>query len=244
MTTRTHRFDQRYGRQSARQCSSEGCSGTTRNMSPRCNACSIRLRRFGHPLQTMPTTAELDHHIRRIEEQLGRLKLLDIEALKARWEDVIAECRAAAMPSYKDKGTMSYNGHVREGAQMVRDVAEAVTFERVLGTVGAVHLMQMERGSFLSEEAFKCSMVELVRRTSRVGCMVMAQNNVSGAITKSYRREMSRPSRLCAFDFLLAGVGLAAQKLAEIEHGRKAREQATKTAYHQAIKNMGIEQHV
>jgi hypothetical protein len=79
----------------------------------------------------------MDTLIRRIEEQIGRLKLLDIEALKARWDDVTAECRAAATPSYKNKGTMSYNGWTREGAQLVRDVSEAVTFERVLGIVGA-----------------------------------------------------------------------------------------------------------
>jgi hypothetical protein len=110
----------------------------------------------------------MDKFIRRIEEQVGRLPRLNIEALKARWEDVVSECRATAAPSYKDRGTMSYNGWTREGAQMVRDVSEAVTFERVLGMVGAVHLLNLERGFFISEEAFKCSMVELVRRTSRV----------------------------------------------------------------------------
>jgi hypothetical protein len=241
-----NRFEDRYGRPqaNARQCSSPGCSGTAKNLSGRCHTCSGRLRRRGHALQELPTTAEMDKLIRRIEEQIGRLKTLDIEALKARWEDVIAECRARAVPTYKDRGVLSYNGHDREGAQLVRDVSEAVTFERVLGIVGAVHLLNLERGYFLSEEAFKCSMVELVRRTSRVGCMVMAMSNVSGTITKSYRRELSLPSRLAAFDYLLDGVGLAAAKLAEIEHGRKAREQATKDAYHRAIQSLGVEQHV
>ena len=37
---------------------------------------------------------------------------------------------------------MTYNGWDREGAQMVRDVSEAVPFERVLGIVGAIHLLQ------------------------------------------------------------------------------------------------------
>jgi hypothetical protein len=39
----------------------------------------------------------------------------------------------------------------------------------------------------------------------------------------------------------LDGVGLAAAKLAEIEHGRKAREQANKDNYHAAIRSMEAE---
>jgi hypothetical protein len=237
------RFTDRYGHQSARQCSTQGCSGTTKQMNGRCHTCTARLRRFGHERQTLPSTAEMDKAIRRIEEQVGRLKLLDIEALRARWEDVVSECRARAVPSYKAKGTMSYCGWDREGAQLVRDVAEAVTFERVLGIVGAVHLLNLERGFFRTEESFKCSMVELVRRTSRVGCHVTAMNNTSGTIKTSYRRELSKNSRLAAFNYLLAGVGLAAAKLAEIEHGRKAREQATKETYHRTIQSLGVEQH-
>ena len=189
----SNRFDRYSGQTYTRTCTTEGCSNTTRQMNGTCGTCSARLRRFGDCLQTLPTTAEMDKLIRRIEEQLGRLKTLDIEALKARWEDVIAECRARAMPSYKDKGTMSYSGHDREGAQLVRDVSEAVTFERVLGIVGAVHLLNLERSFFRSEEAFKCSMVELVRRTSRVGCKITAQNNHNGSIKTSYRR--SKPQR-------------------------------------------------
>jgi hypothetical protein len=230
-----NRFEARYGHTNTRQCTTEGCSGTAKNLSGRCHTCAARLRRRGHPLQELPTTAEMDKLIRRIEEQIGRLKTLDIEALKARWEDVIAECRARAVPTYKDRNVLSYNGHDREGAQLVRDVSDAVTFERVLGIVGAVHLLNLECGYFLSEEAFKCSMVELVRRTCRVGCHVVAMNNTNGTIGKSYRRELSLNSRLAAFEYLLAGVGLAARKLAEIEHGRKAREQANKEAYHRAV---------
>jgi hypothetical protein len=239
-----NRFTARYsGHTNTRQCSTSGCSGTAKNLSGRCHTCSGRLRRRGHPLQELPTTSEMDKAIRHIEEQIGRLKTLDIEALKARWEDVISECRARAVPTYKDRNVLSYNGHDREGAQLIRDVSEAVTFERVLGIVGAVHLLNLERGYFLSEEAFKCSMVELVRRTCRVGCHVVAMNNTNGTIGKSYRRELSLNSRLAAFEYLLAGVGLAARKLAEIEHGRKAREQATKEAYHRAIQSLGVEQH-
>jgi hypothetical protein len=238
------RLYDRYGHaQSARQCSTPTCSGSTKQINGRCHTCTARLRRFGDVAQTLPTTAELDQLIRRIEEQVGRLRTLDIEALKARWEDVVSECRARATPSYKDNRTMTYNGWDREGAQMVRDVSEAVNFERVLGIVGAVHLLNLERGFFISEESFKCSMVELVRRSSRVSCQITAMNNVSGTIKTSYRRELSRDSRLAAFNYLLAGVGLAARKLAEIEHGRKEREQATKDAYHRTIQSLGVEQH-
>jgi hypothetical protein len=231
-----NRFEARYsGQTNARTCSTPSCSNTTRQMNGTCGTCSARLRRFGDCLQTLPSTAEMDKLTRRIEEQVGRLPRLNIKALKARWEDVVSECRARAMPSYKDKRTMSYNGWDREGAQMVRDVSEAVTFERVLGIVGAVHLLNLERPFFRSEESFKCSMVELVRRTSRVGCKVVAMSASRGTITCSYRRELSKNSRLAAFNYLLAGVGLAALKLAEIEHGRKEREQANKEAYHRAV---------
>lgn len=233
----TGRFAQRYSSQtSARICSTEGCSNTTRQMNGTCGTCSGRLRRFGHPLQTLPTTSELDRYIRAIEEQVGRLPRLNIEALKARWEDVVSECRARAMPSYKDKRTMTYNGWDREGAQMVRDVSEAVTFERVLGIVGAIHLLNLDRpGFFRTEESFKCSMIEMVRRTSRISCKVVAMSASRGTISCSWRRELSKNSRLAAFNYLMAGVGLAALKLAEIEHGRKAREQANKEAYYRAI---------
>ena len=68
-----------------------------------------------------------------------------------------------------------------------------------------------------------------------ISCKVVAMSASRGTISCSWRRELSKNSRLAAFNYLMAGVGLAALKLAEIEHGRKAREQANKEAYYRAI---------
>ena len=131
------RFTGRYGHtQPTRACSTEGCSGTARNLSGRCHTCSGHLRRFGHPLQTLPTTAELDKFIRRMEEARGRLKALDMDALGARWTTLVDDCRAMATPSYKDHHILSYTGWEREAAQLIRDISETIPFTRVLDLLG------------------------------------------------------------------------------------------------------------
>jgi hypothetical protein len=226
------RLYDRYGHtQPTRQCSTEGCSGTASNLSGRCHTCSGHLRRFGHPLQTLPTTAELDKFIRRMEEARGRLKNLDIEALSARWTTLVDDCRAMATPSYKDKGTLSYNGHTREAAQLIRDISEAIPFTRALDLLGAIHLLQIERHTFKSDEAFSCSTVELLRRTSRVGCKVVAMNNTNGTITRSYRREMGKDSRLACAKMLMVALGSAAQALAKREAARAGEAKAVQADY-------------
>ena len=61
-------FTARYSGQTyTRTCSTEGCSNTTATMSGRCGKCVARLRRFGHPLQTLPTSYDLDTAVRRME---------------------------------------------------------------------------------------------------------------------------------------------------------------------------------
>jgi hypothetical protein len=136
-----------------------------------------------------------------MEEARGRLKTLDLKALEARWTVLVDDCRAKATPTYKDRGTLSYNGHEREAAQLIRDISEAIPFTRVLDLLGAIHLMQIERHTFKGDEALACSTVELMRRTSRVGCKVVAMSNSNGTITRSYRRELGKDSRLaCAKD--------------------------------------------
>jgi hypothetical protein len=53
-----NRFANRYGHtQSSRPCSTEGCSGTAQGITARCSRCRHNNSRFGHPLQTLPTTA-------------------------------------------------------------------------------------------------------------------------------------------------------------------------------------------
>jgi len=119
----TSRFQARYSGQTyTRQCSTSGCSGTTKAMSGRCHTCSARLRRLGHPLQTLPTTPDLDKFIRRMEEARGRLKNLDLAALEARWTTLVDDCRAMATPSYKDHHILSYTGWDREAAQLILDL--------------------------------------------------------------------------------------------------------------------------
>jgi hypothetical protein len=160
-----NRFQERYSAQTShRQCTVEGCSNTTKQMNGKCATCTARLRRFGHPLQTLPTTAELDKFIRRMEEARGRLKALDLKALEARWMVLVDDCRARATPTYKDRSTLTYNGPEREASQLIRDISEVIPFTRVLDLLGAIHLMQIERRTFKSDEALACSTVELMRR--------------------------------------------------------------------------------
>jgi hypothetical protein len=221
--------------QPARTCSTPNCSGTAKGITTRCSRCRHRLSRFGHPLQTLPTTAEMDKAVRRIEEARGSLKLLDLDALEARWDLLLEEARARATPSYKNKGTLSYNGHDREGSQLIQDVGDSISFLRAIDLIGAAYLIQHERGFFRNEEAFACSVVELFRRTGRVGCMVTAQNNVSGAIQTSYRRELSRPSRLAAARMLIVAIGGAAQALAKRAAEKADRVKEAQSAYYATL---------
>jgi hypothetical protein len=179
----------------------------------------------------------MDKAIRRIEETRDRLKTLDLAGLEARWTMLADDCRAIATPSYKDKGTLSYNGHTREAAQLIRDVSEAVPFTRVLDLLGAIHLMQIERpGFFKSDEAFSCSTVELLRRTSRVGCKVVAMSNHNGTITRSYRREMGKESRLACAKMLNVSLGNAAQALAKREYRRADEAKAVQASYWASVR--------
>jgi hypothetical protein len=236
------RFAQRYSGQTyARQCSTPACSGTTKAMSGRCHTCSARLRRLGHPLQTLPTTPDLDKFIRRMEEARGRLKLLDLEALEARWTVLVDDCRAKATPSYKDHHILSYTGWEREAAQLIRDISEAIPFTRALDLLGAIYLMQIERRTFKSDEAFSCSTVELLRRTSRVSCQVVAMNNTNGTIARSYRRELSKDSRLACAKMLMVALGSAAQALAKRESKRADQELETRASYYAVVNSIAAE---
>jgi hypothetical protein len=231
-----NRFAQRYTTHT-RTCSTEGCSGTAKGISTRCHTCVAHLRRFGDCLQTLPSTAELDKYVRRLEEARGRLKTLDLAALEARWTVLVDDCRAKATPTFKDRNVLSYNGYEREASQLIRDISEAIPFTRALDLLGAIQLMAIERpGFFKSEEALACSTVELMRRTSRVNCKVVAMNNANGTISTSYRREMSRNSRLACAKMLNVGLGAAAVALAKREAKRADREQETRASYYDAVR--------
>jgi hypothetical protein len=232
------RFAQRYSGQTyARQCSTPACSGTTKAMSGRCHTCAARLRRFGHELQTLPSTAELDRCIRRMEEARGRLRTLDLDALEARWTALVSDCRARATPAYKDHHILSYSGWEREASQLIRDISDVIPFTRALDLLGAIHLMTIERqGFFKSEEAFSCCVVELLRRTSRVSCQVVAMNNANGTIARSYRRELGKNSRLACAKMLMVALGSAAQALAKREAKRADETKAVQADYWATVK--------
>jgi hypothetical protein len=116
-------------------------------------------------------------------------------------------------------------------AQLIRDISEVIPFTRALDLLGAIHLMQMERHTFKSDEAFSCSTVELMRRTSRVGCKVVAMSNSNGTITRSYRREMGKESRLACAKMLTVALGAAAQALAKREAARAGEVKAVRADY-------------
>ena len=232
----TSRFLARYSdRLNTHTCSTEGCSRTARTMSGRCSACTHRMRRFGHPLQALPSTAELDKYVRRLEEARGRLKLLDIEALERRWTELVADCRGRATPTFKDQKVLTYNGWEREASALIRDISESISFTRALDLLGAIHLMQIERGAFRSDEALACCTVELMRRAANVGTKVVSMNAHNGTISNSYRREMSRNTRLAAARLLNVGLGAAAVALAKREAKRADETKATRTDYWAAV---------
>lgn len=227
--------------QPARTCSTEGCSGTTKAINGRCHTCAAHLRRFGHPLQTLPSTPELDKYVRRMEEARGRLKTLDVAALEARWVTLVSDCRAMATPSYKDHHILSYSGWDREASQLIRNVSEAISFTRALDLLGAIHLLQIERNFFRSEEALACCTVELLRRTSRVSCQVVAMNNTNGTIARSYRREMGKNSRLACAKMLMVALGGAAQALAKRKSKRADQERETRSSYYAVVNSIAAE---
>jgi hypothetical protein len=230
-----NRCTQRYGTTTTRTSSTPACSGTVKGISTRCSRCRHNNSRLGHELQTLPATRELDKHIRGAEEERGSLKHLDLAALETRWTLMADDCRAKCTPSYKDKGTLSYSSYEREASQLIRDVSEAISFTRALDLLTAVHLLHLE-GRWRSDEAMACSMVELLRRTSRVGCRVVAMNNSNGTIERSYRRELSRPSRLAAARMLMVALGGACAALALRKFKRVDQERAALTTYYEAVR--------
>ena len=60
-------------------------------------------------------------------------------------------------------------------------------------------------------------------------------HNQNGTIARSYRREMSKNSRLAAASLLNVGLGAAAQALAKRESARADQERATRSAYFNTV---------
>jgi hypothetical protein len=230
-----NKFTQRYGdRTSARQCSTEGCHRTARSINGRCHTCIGRLRRFGHVGQTLPLQMELDGYIRRAEMARGRISKLDLDALKDRWEQVVSDCRAVATPTYKRSGKLSHNKWASAAAGLVRDIGESLDFLRALDLMTACALMNLE-GRFRSLEAVSCSTVELFRRAAGVARFITDMRQDNGSIARSFRKEVGKEVRLAAYSYLMQGLGLPAEALANREHKRAEQERTTRTNYHAAV---------
>ena len=235
-----NRFTTRYGHPRG-QCRTDGCSRSTSRMNGLCDRCSNNLRRFGHALQELPDTYALDAAIRRMEQQRGRLKGLDLEALEARWVTLVDDCRGRATPSFKAHKRLSYSKWDAEASATIRDLAESLTFTRALDLLGALHLIRIERpttfrsdGSGSSDEAFACCVVELMRRAGNVGRR-FARVLPGETRQHSYRKELSRNTRLAAARYLNVGLGAAAVALAKREAAREEAARATRANYWDAV---------
>jgi hypothetical protein len=93
----------------------------------------------------MPPKADFDPFIRRAQEVRGSLKALDLDAIKAHWDDLAATARGEASPTYAGQRRLTYNKTHREACSIVRDLSEALSFTRVLDIATACHLHQLER---------------------------------------------------------------------------------------------------
>jgi hypothetical protein len=228
-----NRFEARYsGQTSTRHCSVAGCSNTTTQMNGKCGTCTARLRRFGHPLQTLPASYDIDTAVRRMETQRASLKLLDVEALERRWQEMVTDCRGQAEPSYRTSGRFTHNKWDTDASRIVRDMGEGLSFTRAFDLLGALHLIAIERpGFWKSDEAFACSVVEVMRRAAKIGRFVTEMRESNGTIRRSFRQEVPRNTRLATAKMLHMGAGVAAQALAKLEAAKAEKAKAVRSAY-------------
>ena len=237
------RYSTRYADRPERVCSTPSCFNTLPpgRISNRCGRCAHNAKRWGHELQDVPSALELNSYVVRIECLRRSLKRLMVDALKDRWQIVVDECRGTASPSFKRTGAQTHNGWVAEASQIIRDIGEAQTWERLFDIASAAYLLQFERPHrFKSDEAFRCVLVELLRRCANVGTKVVAMNNQEHASTirRSYRRDISLNSRLRAAEFIRAGLGAAAEELAKVAVKRTAEAERTRTAYRETVESI------
>jgi hypothetical protein len=231
MTT-ANRFTTRAGTLYTRQCSTPTCSNTTATMSGRCGKCVARLRRFGHPLQTLPTSYDLDTAVRRMETQRASLKLLDVAALERRWQEMVTDCRGQAEPSYRTSGRFTHNKWDTDASRIIRDMGEGLSFTHAFDLLGALHLIAVERpGFFKSDEAFACSTVEVLRRAANIGRFVTEMRESNGTIQRSFRKEVPSNARLATAKLLHMGAGVAAEALAKREVGKAEKTKAIRSDY-------------
>jgi hypothetical protein len=233
------RFAQRYGapQRVTRTCSTPGCGRTApKGHVDRCHTCTGRLRRFGHPLQTLPASYDLDTAIRRMETQRASVSnVFDFPALEHRWQETVDVCRGNAEPSYRTSGRFTHNKWDTAAAAIIRDVGEALPFTRIFDSAGAMHLLQIERGAFRSDAALEFCTLEALRRAANIGRFVTEMRESNGTIRRSFRKEVDKNTRAAAAKLIRMGIGVAALALAKREAARADKERVTRASYWQAV---------
>jgi hypothetical protein len=101
--------------------------------------------------------------------------------------------------------------------------------------VAALHLLQIERGAFRTEEALEFCTVEALRRAAGIGRFITEMRESNGTIRRSFRQEVSRGTRQAAGKMIRLGLGVAAQALAKKESKRADEAKAVRTNYWQAV---------
>jgi hypothetical protein len=123
---------------------------------------------------------------------------------------------------------------------MCRDMFEQIPLTRAIDLLGAMRLLSLTNPSFFrSEEAFRCTTIEILRRETLHGRHVVSVDEETGSLSHTYRRDVSRQTRNEAFRYLYAAVGAAAYKLADLEFTRGPREKDIQANYYAAIERMG-----
>jgi hypothetical protein len=240
-----NRFQSRYGapERNPRECSTPTCHNTAANLAGRCWKCANNLRRFADCLQEVPLDSELAPFIRRAEQQRGRYKHLDLEVLEAQYRAVVDSCRGRATPSFKEHGKLSFNVTDREACAWVRDIAEGegMTFVRCLDLMTALHLARIERPRmFRSDDAFLAVTIEVFRRAGNVGRR-WGKVRAGDGLQASYRKEISKASRLACARYLNQALGAIAGALAAREAAREEQERDTRRSYYQAVQAIAAE---
>jgi hypothetical protein len=237
MTT-TNRYTARYASAPRRPCSTPSCNreAAPGSISSRCHRCGNNVCRYAHPLQSMPMEAEFSTYIRRAQEARGSLKALDLAALKAHWDDLAATARGEATATYTGQRRLTYNKTHREACGIIRDLSEALSFTRILDLATACHLHQRDRPhAYMSEDSFRCVMVEQMRRAGHIGRHIVEMREDHGTIRRSYRNSILKATRLEVARLILTGVGQAAAALAKLAHTKAEREKATQRAYYNTV---------
>ena len=156
-------------------------------------------------------------------------------ALERRWQETVGTCRGNAEPSYRTQGRFTHNKYETAASAIIRDIGEALTFTRAFDLVAALHLLQIERGAFRTEEALEFCTVEALRRTAGIGRFITEMREAKGTIRRSFRKEVDKNTRAAAAKLIRVGIGVAALALAKREAARADKERATRASYWQAV---------